>query len=386
MKNLLPALLGLLLMAAPAVAVHAAPKKPLAAPKTVPKAAASAHLGVYRWGAPKGPDQVSAFAAWIGRPDVWAEDFEASDQWGNVREPTSWQFAPWQKWLAERKGRRLILTVPMLVGGWDLKGPTTGPGAGQPVSLKQGAAGEYNDYYKTLATNLVGYGLGRSIIRLGHEFNGGWYTWRAKDDPASFVTYFKNIVTTMRAVPGAEKLQFCWNPAYGYQQFPAEQAWPGDAYVDYVGLDLYDESWAPETYPLSADAPAADVRARRARAWESLSNGDHGLAWWQKFAATHKKPFALPEWGVSRRADGHGGLDNPDFIAHMHEYMTRNPVAWHVYFDVNAGDGAHQVSPGSGAEEKPPFPQSAAKFKALFGAAPQQKAGKAAKYHLVTIP
>ena len=343
----------------------------LAAPaqKAAPSVPA-AHLGVYRWGAPKGPGQVDAFADWIGRPDVWAEEFEPSDQWGNVSSPTGWMFAPWQQWLTERKGRRLILTVPMLVGAWDGTGPGSGPDAHQPVSLKRGATGAYNSYYKTLAANLVACGLGDSLIRLGHEFNGGWYTWRAKDDPESYAAEWRQIITTMRAVPGAGRLKFVWNPALGYQQFPAERAWPGDEFVDCVGLDAYDECWAANTYPLPPGDGAADVAARRARAWDTLLNGDHGITFWQKFASRHKKPFAIPEWGVSDRADGHGGLDDPEFVTRMALFMKAHPVDFHVYFDVNAGDGAHQLSPGSGAEKTPRFPQSAARFQALFGAKP----------------
>ena len=82
-------------------------------------------------------------------------------------------------------GRRLILSVPLLPGPWDLTGPKEGPRAKQPVSLKAGAHGDYNAHFKALAENLVRYGLGDSVVRLGWEFNGGWYAWRAGGDPAS---------------------------------------------------------------------------------------------------------------------------------------------------------------------------------------------------------
>lgn len=369
MKNVI---CPLLLASALTCGLGAAPKKSVPRkPPTVDASSTFPHLGVYRWGAPKGPGQVDAFAAWVGRPDVWAEDFEASDQWGNVQEPTSWQFGPWQQWLKEAKGRRLILTVPMLVGPWDGSGPSLGPDAKQPVSLNIGAAGAYNHYYQTLAKNLVAYGLGDSRIRLGHEMSGGWYTWRAGVDPAAYAAYWRQIVTTMRAVPGAQGLKFVWNPALGDQQFPAEQCYPGDEFVDTIGLDVYDDSWAADTYPLPPNADTADIAARRARAWNDVVlNGDHGLVFWQKFADQHKKPFAIPEWGVSARGDGHGGLDDAQFIQNMYDYMKTHPVAFDVYFDVNAGDGAHQLSPGAGADQTPKFPLSAAKFRALFGSAP----------------
>ncbi len=325
------------------------------------------HLGVYRWGAPKGPVQVDAFAAWIGRADIWAEDFEASDQWGNVSSPTSWMFEPWQKWLGEHTGRRLILTVPMLVGAWNLSGPQTGPGAKQAVSLRQGAAGAYNRYYQTLARNLVTYGLGNSYIRLGHEMNGGWYTWRASADPTDWPVYWRQIVTTMRAVKGAH-FQFVWNPASGYLQLPAEKVYPGDDYVDVIGLDLYDQCWAQGTYPIPPRDPASDANRRRQLAWNTvLLNGDHGLNYWYRFAHQHNKPFAIPEWGVCSRTDGHGGGDDAQFVRNMHEFMVTHKVLFDVYFDVNAGDGSHQLSPADGSGTNTLFPRASAAFRHLFG-------------------
>ncbi len=343
---------------------------PLAARCKPPTAPLPTHLGVYRWGAPKGPAQVDSFAKWIGRRDVWAEDFEPSDQWGNVTSPTSWFFAPWQKWLGENSGRRLILTVPMLVGPWNLSGPTTGPEAGKAVSLKLGAQGVYNHYYLLLAQNLVAYGLSSSYIRLGHEMNGGWYTWRASADAHDWPIYWRQIVSTMRSVRGAH-FQFVWNPASGYLQLPAEQVYPGDKYVDVIGLDLYDQCWAQDTYPIPPRDPAADVDRRRELAWNTvLLNGDHGLAFWYHFANVHHKPFAIPEWGVCNRTDGHGGGDDALFVRNMHTFMTTHNVLFDVYFDVDAGDGDHQLSPDSNGKPTAAFPRASATFRRLFGGKP----------------
>ncbi len=78
----------------------------------------------------------------------------------------------------------------------------------------------------------------------------------------------------------------------------------------------------------------------------------------------HPKP-----WGVSDRPDHHGGLDNPAFVENMHAFITdpANHVAWHCYFDVQAPDGKHQLSPGKKGDEKIEFPEAAGRFKELFG-------------------
>ena len=77
---------------------------------------------------------------------------------------------------------------------------------------------------------------------------------------------------------------------------------------------------------------------------EGRSDSPRGLAFWTKFAKAHKKPLAIPEWGLNRRSDGHGGGDNPYFIERMHAFITdpANNVLFHCYFDVNVADENHR--------------------------------------------
>lgn len=332
------------------------------------------YFGAYRWGAANksgGAKANEAFAQWMGRPATWAEDFMPTEAWENNIEGGGWQLGEWRDWKKGDPARRLILSVPLLPGGWNRSGAKKGLGAGQPVSLESGAKGEYNAHFKALAQNLATYGLGDSVLRLGWEFNGGWYTWRASDNPKAWAEYWRQIVTEMRAVKGAEKLQFCWNPALGWQQFPAAQAYPGDDFVDIIGLDIYDESWGKDTYPLPDGATPEDTMKRRDRAWNDvLYGGNMGLKYWSGFAKAHGKLFALPEWGVSKRTDQHGGLDNVAFIERMHGFINdpANNIYFHSYFDVQAGDGHHQLSPGLSGEDKVDFPLASARFRGLFGA------------------
>jgi hypothetical protein len=277
-------------------------------------------------------------------------------------------FGPWEKWRKEDERRQLILSVQMLPGPWDRSGPKKGIAARTPVSLKAGAAGAYNDYYKTLAEQLVAHHLGHSLLRIGWEFNGGWYTCRADKEPKDWAHYYRQIVTAMRQVRGADQLQFIWNPATGTLQIPAETCWPGDDVVDAVGVDVYDQSWAADTYPIPKDASDEQRLARQTRAWSNWNwGGDHGLKFWNDFAASHKRPVVIGEWGVCDRDDGHGGGDDVYFIDQMHKYITdpKNNVIVHCYFDVNAGDGAHQLSPEKGGA-KARFPKSAVEFIKLF--------------------
>ena len=142
-------------------------------------ASGAPYLAVYRWGAASkqgGAAANEAFARWLNRPVVWAEDFEPSERWDSV-EGGAWQLGEWSKWKKAVAGRRLVLSVPLLPGPWDLSGPREGPRARQPVSLKAGARGDYDAHFKALAENLValrpgrqrgpaGLGVQRRLVRL----------------------------------------------------------------------------------------------------------------------------------------------------------------------------------------------------------------------------
>lgn len=326
-------------------------------------------MGLYGWGLGGGVSisHIARTATWLNRSSLWAEDFLDYSSWANLEGP-GWATSPAQSWLEQNPSATYVLTVGMLPGS----GATPASG----TSLANGATGAYNSHYAALAQSLVSRGLAdHTIIRLGHEFNGTWYPWKVATDAdaLNFAAYWQQIVTAMRAVPGASGLKFCWNGSAIWSSFTLTNAWPGDAYVDYVGPDIYDQSWATNTYPYPAGDSAADMLARQQNAWTSFATtSNYGLAWWKNFAVAHAKPLAIPEWGVCNRSDNHGGLDNPYFIQQMDNFIQdpANNVAFHVYFDVNAGDGSHQLTQLPGDATGTQFPNSALLFRKLFGVPP----------------
>lgn len=93
------------------------------------------------------------------------------------------------------------------------------------------------------------------------------------------------------------------------------------------------------------------------------------------FATAHHKPFDLGEWGVMRRNDGHGGLDDPDFIQHIHDLM-RGAVpgmtagfipGYASYFEANSDGGTTETRLRSTGSYTTIFPRAAAQYLALFG-------------------
>jgi hypothetical protein len=233
-------------------------------------------------------------------------------------------------------GYTLAIGVPII--------PTSSSGA--PVgTLAQGATGAFNLSYIALAQTLVSEGLGNAYLRLGWEFDGSWMPWNATNASAeaSFAAYFRQIVTAMRSVSG-ESFRFVWNPdagAFTQSGYSVAAAYPGNAYVDVIGLDAYDQSWATPQTP--------------ANAWASTTLPSLTAA--QQFASSNGKPLAFSEWGVTIRSDGHGLGDDPYYVNQMVAWMRGNNVTYESYFDANTGGVNSLLTGGS-------FPSSLAAFSA----------------------
>ena len=179
--------------------------------------ASGASLGVYVGAAD--PTGVDAYDQWLEREPTYAIDFLASGSWSQISDPIwwldGWQGSPYH----------VVFSVPMI--------PNDGS------TLEQGALGAYDHHFTRLAQNLVEYGYGDATIRLGWEMNGNWFAWSGQADPGSFITYWRNAVDAMRAVSGSS-FRFDWNPIAG-GSFPVDALYPGDAWVDVIGLDVYDQ-------------------------------------------------------------------------------------------------------------------------------------------------
>jgi hypothetical protein len=123
-------------------------------------------------------------------------------------------------------------------------------------TLVAAAAGDYNSRFYGLGKLLVKDGLGNSIISLGREMNGKWYEWSQHRAPSSkpdaYILAWRQIVKTMRSVPG-QHFKFVWT-VYPTGTSVAE-SWPGSAYVDYIGTDIFDWYGGP-TVPTRTLHPA----------------------------------------------------------------------------------------------------------------------------------
>lgn len=311
---------------------------------------AAPELGVYRYDAPQGGANIEAYSKWLGKPVTLATAFEGRATWDDI-DGAAWQLEYWGPWTRAQPGRNISLAVPLL--------PSSGG-----VSLSSCAAGQYDVYWRNLANNLTYSGLHWAYLRLGWEMDGAWFAWNAppgSGKEAAFAGCFRRVVQVMRQAQPANQWKFVLNTAAGWQNKSyLEAVWPGDAYVDVVAIDLYDQSWAPNTYPYPSPCDSACRLTRQQNAWNDYAPKLYAM---RDFAIARGKKIALPEWGVGTRPDGHGGGENPEFLRKMYNFIhdPANNVAFHSYWDVVAHDFDAKLSPTTS------FPESAAVYKQLFG-------------------
>lgn len=79
------------------------------------------------------------------------------------------------------------------------------------------------------------------VLDFDHEFNGPWFKWGyTHTNPADFVAAWRRMVDIFRE-NGATNVLWVWNPNVdGAETTNNLKAWyPGDAYVNWIGLDGY---------------------------------------------------------------------------------------------------------------------------------------------------
>lgn len=230
----------------------------------------------------------------------------------------------------------LVMTVPLTFGRASAR--TDSGRADIRSRLLETAAGAHNNDFRVVAENLVAGGYPDAVIRLGHEFTGHWYPWSAQGNADAYIAAYREVHDVMSAV--SPDFQFEWNAARNTFVEFGPPAYPGDAYVDVVGLDVYYEPWKGD------GELTQDLWERR---YLSI------LETHQQFAAERGKPVSYAEWA-------NGGVDEPRFIRYMYDWFSSLPsegdgaLLYHSYF--NATNALYDLDN---------FPNSKAEYNRLFG-------------------
>ncbi len=207
-------------------------------------------------------------------------------------------------------------------------------------ALAAAAAGADDARFRALGALLVQDGFAGAIIDLGREMTGDWYNWSEEKcpraEPDCYVLAWRHAVDAMRSVPG-QHFRFLWTVFPGTAA--AIDAWPGAAYVNLVGTDIYDWYGGPGyTYPHTASGQL-DHNAK----WRQILTQPGGLDWLARLSQLTGKPIAIPEWGLDFHS--FGGQDDPAFITRMLAWLHAHHAIG-VYWAVQHVTPAPAVPPG----------------------------------------
>ncbi len=272
--------------------------------------------GIHGGGSPQ------RLAAWRGSPLTVAKIFASRRSWREL----SWVGNAIRRF--PYRNMTVVVHVPLLTE--ESRGDFAGC-----------AAGRYDVYWRIVARAFVEAGRPRDIVRLGAEFNGRWQPYYAGSDPAGYKRCFRRAVTVMRSVAPGLRIEWSVNRTGSDSKARAvvDRFWPGDAYVDIVGLSLYD------FWPSAKDE------------WTWKYWFERELNWWANFVRSKGKKLGFGEWGLFKRKDG---FDNPLFIRKMYEFFSRNAdimsheILW------------NKASTGSQLYPKNQNPRAAAVYRSLW--------------------
>jgi mannan endo-1,4-beta-mannosidase len=140
--------------------------------------------------------------------------------------------------IADRRMLPLLSWEP-----WDYKvtGPARDSGAQPRYRLSRITGGAFDDYIRSWARGIkdLGYPV---AVRFGHEMNGFWYPWCEQSNGnhrGDYVRAYRHVHQVF-ADEGATNVIWVWSPNVTYPgAAPLRRLYPGDRYVDWVGLSGY---------------------------------------------------------------------------------------------------------------------------------------------------
>jgi hypothetical protein len=280
-----------------------------AAGPSKPRVARARTTGLFPSGLAAGSlTEANAWANYRGRPNDVVVTYSERTSWRTITNP----------WMGSTTGH-----FAGFAGTWVISQPLFPESGPEKGNLRDCAAGAYNAHWRQFGTWLNRMGRSDSFVRLGWEFNGLWFAWAASD-PDNWIQCFRNASSAIRATDPAVRIDWNFNAHGSQTPVGVFGLYPGDNYVDVIGVDSYDH------YPPSHDSAEFDEQC----------HGTEGLCVAIAFARQHNKLFSVPEWGVVGKTGTKAGLvnqaggDNPLYIQKMHDLFVANAdiLAYEAYF------------------------------------------------------
>jgi hypothetical protein len=123
-------------------------------------------------------------------------------------------------------------------------------------------AGGASDAYITQFAQAV-HAFGKPVaLSFGHEMNGNWYPWGVKQTTAAQFKAAWRHIHDLFTQAGATNVVWVWNPnvILALPDVQLEPYWPGDSYVDWVGLTAYFGVAGPHTFDGLYGATITEVK------------------------------------------------------------------------------------------------------------------------------
>ena len=223
-------------------------------------------------------------------------------------------------------------------------------------------------HIRAIGAGLINNGAPDAIIRLGWEANRpNGYPWAVvKGKEREYIGCFRKWVNQLRSLAG-QRFVIDWN-MQDKSGFPASAIYPGGAWVDLIGINVYDR--CP---PIRDDA-----------AWTQWIYRKHGDGWnprgpatWLEFATTRGKKLSIPEWGIGGAQTvkycSEPGFDNAWWVRKWHGWLSANAghIAYAAYSNFHGDGQSNGIAPTKGGSHRlaPSTwnPQSSAVYRELWG-------------------
>ncbi len=224
------------------------------------------------------------------------------------------------------------------------------------AQFREFSAGTYDTVIKQIVETWAQVGYKTVIFRPGWEMNisGNTYAGTTAQDWADWIAAYQHVYTVLHAEAKALGItvEVVWNPnVTNYDTTKATtDLYPGDAYVDVIGVDMYSDmhpfsdGGSPATYHDWAtggeDTSLATFMANatnRSHYWSypaatkwSLDGSSGNSATFTSFvtfAEQHNKPFAICETGAGNSNAGTDVKDDPTFPQWLASQITNAQAA-----------------------------------------------------------
>lgn len=282
-------------------------------------------LGIQTNGGPYDFSPLDAFTAGTGyRPSVmqftqgWAADTFHAENFDRIAARGMLPIVSWEPW------------------DYSAVGSAHTSGDQPAYRLSRIAGGAFDAYIRSWADGIkaLGYPVG---IRFAHEMNGFWYPWCESANgnrPGDYVKAFRHVHDIFTAA-GATNAIWLWSPNVTYPGAkPLARLYPGDKYVDWVGLSGYYGTAGRTSY----------------QSFNTIFSGTL-----KQLAGVTKRPVVITETGATN-ANG----QQAQWIRQMFQELPRHPeIVGVIWFEVTkeidwrlAGNPASMRAYAAGARAK----------------------------------